>query len=129
MFIPKQDKIIDLSIIVGKQIDVEFMNAKVGIWNLDPMLTKIDFSSSEPYFCSDEYLAYEKCRIRQDTWLSWQGGGECPLPEGLKIELRCRDNTINLKAHYTKQFWGNENEGDDIISFKVLGTAEGWKYA
>ena len=73
----------------------------------------------------DRYFA--NCRARKHHWHSWQGG-KCPLPEGLLVEVIRRDGK-SMPADISFLWdWSHANESSDIIAFKVLGPAEGWKY-
>jgi len=71
---------------------------------------------------------YEQCRVRQDTWHSWQGG-ECPIPEGLEGEVLRRDRSILF--HLDNLRWSHANNSKDndrdIIAFKITGKADRWE--
>jgi len=120
----KQDEIIDMSCLVGSDIDMEF-----GEGTYVAKLKSINPKVVSKY-TSEKGNMYKECRVRQDTWLSWQGG-ECPLPEGLEVEVEYRNEGFQSKAstyHTTRWDWGHCGGEWDIISFKVLGVCEGWKY-
>ena len=130
-FKPKEKNIIDLGKMVGSDIDMEF--ADNNAWFIDYLIEIIntDINNSYPYV-TKKRKSIAKCRIRENHWHFWQGG-ECPLPEGLEIEImyRCGEAEESLIL-YHRRIWSNNwlhnSEKYDIIAFKVLGTADGWSY-
>lgn len=139
-FRPKAEKkIIDLSTCVGSDIDMEFadsINVNDLGFCLTDTLNEDNTQLKGLYISKRELRGFEQCRVRQDHWHSWQGG-ECPLPDGLAIEIRTREKSTtsyNAKS-YNMSAWGwkwnhpkRDNSGD-IIAFKVLGPADGWCYS
>ena len=118
----KQDKIIDMSCLVGSNVDCEFGVEQHRISKLESITDSGFYSKNEGFWTT--------CRVRQDHWHSWQGG-ECPLPEGLEIKVIFRDSSKSevFTTYLESQWdWKHMPNKHDIISFKVLGTAEGWKY-
>lgn len=114
------EKVIDLSGIVGSGIDVEFSNTGEN-WGVHPNVNKI----------ADYRLHFKYSRVRQTPHIHfWDGGGKCPLPEGLKVNLIFRhgDNLRLPAIDYMSARWTHEFTIDDIIAFEVLGVAEGWRY-
>jgi len=111
---PKK-KIIDLSMMVGSDIDME-----VSYTN--------DFSRAEIIKYNIHTAQNANFRIRQDHWHSWQGG-DSPLPEGLDIRLLSRngDDTKASNSKYINFRW-EHGFIDDIIAFKVIGTADNARY-
>jgi len=127
-------QVIDLSCMVSSGIDMEFRNYN-GIW-WTTQLNNINECTDKKYESAlgDKYNSSE-CRIRQDHWHSWQGG-KCPLPKGLNINIKTRaqsSESYDVES-YDVSYWGwkwNIPEGDnsgDIIAFKIIGAANGWKY-
>ena len=84
---------------------------------------------------SDSKSAYPKVRVRQDHYFGWQGG-ECPLPDGLIVELSFRGGEIACKkvSDASKYCWTHglpdiTDSDIEIIGFEVLGTADTHAYA
>ena len=77
--------------------------------------------------------SFFSCRVRENHWHSWTGG-ECPLPEGLKIEVLLRSGATGIKNVGSLNLQWEHYHCDlqtcltDIIAFKVLGVADGWEY-
>ena len=118
-------KVIDLSCIVGSDIDCEFENY-AGIWVISN-LKEISNDSVLEYRGNLGYLA-DKCRIRQGKWMSWQGGDK-PIPEGLNVQFRMIDSgelTGYITPYYQKG--APVIDWNEVIAFKVIGPAEGFKY-
>jgi len=116
---PKVKKI-DLSIVITSQIDMEF-----GLGLQISKLKAIQYNATSKYVSTNDNL-YEQCRVRQDTWHSWQGG-ECPIPEGLVIAYQ------HVNSYYQIATMHNIGKYDDgildwkaITAFKITGTADGW---
>ena len=135
----KQDKIVDMSCLVGSDVDCEFTN--LVDFDIQPYhtavgcLTGFDNSTNKNYAIHNDVNTYRQCRVRQDHWHSWQGGGECPLPEGLLIQLKFGKEQAydsETRAEYSgerfNKVWRLTTTDYRIVAFKVIGTAEGWKY-
>jgi len=121
----KENKIIDLSILIDSGIDVEFPTGNGTSWFIS-QLTRIKENS---IYVSKHKYNYDKCRVRQDHWMAWQGG-ECPLPEGLTVDILTRDGKCGVTNEYwmTHWSWDNTDHSTDIIAFNILGVADGWAY-
>ena len=123
-FCPKpKKKIIDLSVCIDSGIDMEF--GATDIKHIGTLL-KIE----ETRYFSKNIIAgwYTECRVRQDHWHSWQGG-KCPLPEGLEVALIYRNRGVGEhKPVYLELDWSHDNRLYDIIAFKVISVADGYKY-
>ena len=126
-FEPKpKKKIIDLSKMVGSDIDMEFWDTLPSIY-VGKLEKILDLSPKQ--YCRKNGINFDNCRVRQDHWHSWQGG-ECPLPEGLKGEIKNREGSIQsytFSAIPDKR-WLSDGANNNIIAFKVLGVAGGWRY-
>lgn len=122
---PKYKKIIDLSKVVGSDIDCEFLRPDGSLIGINKLTNICGDGINETYESSGIYTT--KCRIRQDHWHSWQGGS-CPLPEGLEIELLFRGGKHEKLTDYIYDRWSDDDDNYDIIAFKVLCTAPGYKY-
>lgn len=137
---PKIKKI-DLSCLVSSDIDMEYApNASAGtnLSTTDWFVTKLIkvpegynaredtawiYVNSSPKWIHSKFI-----RIRQHHWNHWNGR-DCPLPKGLKIEILHREGSSSIRSDYIN-LTGWEVDGNllDIIAFKVLGVADGWKY-
>jgi len=122
---------IDMSGLVDSDIDCEFRT------NYEEEIGDSDiWEEISPLFAFNAYNyiarfedSFKECRVRENYWHHWSGDDNCPLPEGLVIIIAFRggddrqneNNYINIK-------WHHEYRYDDIIAFKVIGTAEGWEY-
>ena len=126
MFVPKKKKIIDLLKMVGSDIDCEFASMSNNFYRWASKLKEIN-----DYYVSEAGAGYHCCRIRENHWHSWQGG-ECPLPEGLYIEVIFRNGEEgDTEGYYNSGWninWHHQSGTYDIIAFKVIGVADGWKY-
>ena len=120
-----EKKIIDLSKMVGSDILCEFSNSG-NQWSINK-LTEID--EDQGYYYYDSYDYFYKCRIMQDHFHSWQGG-ECPLPEGLIVEIRYIDHLDGEYTEIEEKIVKNYQMIDwsMVIAFKVLGAADGYCY-
>jgi len=124
----KQDKIIDMSCLVGSDIDCEFYSNVDDEWKISK-LTKMHNQGFQYLDSTNSYKS--KCRVRQDHWHSWQGGDKCPLPEGLDCKFKFRglhDAEGYSHSVNSDNSWQHTDSDLDIIAFKVLGIAEGYKY-
>lgn len=123
-FKPKAEKkIIDLLMMVDSDIDMEFVY-DTGY----TVIGKLKAIKELNYYSKMGDSPSPYCHIRQDCWLSWQGG-ECPLPEGLNVTLLTRSgfyipSNLPLSAN-----WIHCTAADDIIAFRVNGTLDDWRYS
>ena len=120
-------KVIDLSVLIDSQIDCEFDNGAV-IAKL--VSVKEDYEGI--FYSSNHKKAqdYRDCRPRMNHIHAWQGG-EWPLPEGFMVKVCMRDAAsylggIVLSRSATLADWSHGNHPEDIITFEVLGLAEGY---
>lgn len=115
---PKKE-IIDLSIMVNSNIDMEFdfLDNK---WKTSYLIE----IAKEGYI--NKYgSVFDRCRIRQNHWHSWNGA-KCPLPKGLFIA------TKRKSLHSNIVFYGETSSEylnwKDIIAFKITGIEKKYKY-
>jgi len=120
---------IDLSVLVGSDIDCEFNDfddTDDNEWFIDTLK-----ATENDYYLS-RHTGWNYCRVRENHWHYWGGNWYCPLPKGLNIELRTRNGSIkNVKDYISLGGWRHRKwvqYDDDIIGFRVLGVAEGWEY-
>ena len=121
-------KAIDMRILVGSGILCEFANISDDDW----YAYKLTDISRDGYFAERDGKHSKhgnRCRVMQDYWHNWQGG-ECPLPDGLIVELQLRNCKSTVKIITPSLRWEHigYEENSDIIEFKVTGIAEGWTY-
>jgi len=58
-------------------------------------------------------------QIENDGWIEW-GGGNCPVPRDLKVEVRARNDQRSIwdKPHLWD--WSHTDNGSDIIAYRVI---------
>lgn len=64
----------------------------------------------------------------QQPWLNWRGG-ECPVPEGLMVEVTTRNgNTLGRLGVSPYMRWGHVkiDSATDIIEYRVVGIESGY---
>lgn len=95
---------------------------------------KVDFDIV-PIKTADDLICYlsERNIVQWDTLvtgkkIAWTGG-ECPLPEGVMVSVRCR-NGNGLAGTAMGFRWKNDcnDEGGDILWFEVVGLVDGWSW-
>jgi hypothetical protein len=125
--VPKP-KSIDLSVLMASGIDCEFS------FKCNPEQKRIgkmtDISPARPdSYKKDNDVFYHYCRPRMNHIHFW-GGGECPLPDGLEVELTFRDGSELQRCLSVVADWDHKFEGKDIVGFEVIGLEEGycWPY-
>lgn len=55
----------------------------------------------------------------KDGWIEWKGG-ECPVPEGVRVEVVFRDFYGDMRCPETFR-WGHKGDGSDIIAYRIIG--------
>ena len=124
----KRLTIIDLAQMRGSDIDMEFVDEDGGLI-IGPLsrIHKGLFYTSIHSIATHTRSCFKNCRVRESHWHSWSGG-DCPLPEGLDVEVRLR-NEQTCSPDHDDEGWSHEfYEFHDIIAFKVLGVKEGYTY-
>ena len=122
--IEPEPKIIDLSVLIESGIDCEFSDdgESWGIGTLDK-----NYQSGLYLYQDVNNFSWRYCRPRMNHPHHWEGGA-CPLPEGFKIELTFRNGEkIVVNNEYFIPRWAHWNTDGDIIAFRVLKIADGWK--
>lgn len=125
-----QEKIVDWSKLVGSNVDMEFSDYKDIFEPWASKLIDMGINKGIPYYKISEIGRFKYCRIRENHWQAW-GGGECPLPEGLVIDVRTRqDGDRRYVSSYNEPHWNWKHNqfGSDIIAYKVRQAAHGWTY-
>lgn len=125
-------KKVDLSILAESGIDCEFFNDEDDDNHYrDINVGRIGYISKdrEYPFLKNVCDIYKHAIPRMNHWNFWQGG-ECPLPEGLMIELIFRHGyKLNNNNDYSEIIWNHHgpiHSDRDIIAFKVLGLSDGY---
>ena len=123
MFVPNQDKIIDMSCLIGSDILCEFF-----ITHNQAVIDRlIEIREDKPNkFVTDDDV-YDNCRVMQNYWHSWQGGDN-PLPEGLEVEVLLKEGTVQSGYTTETYSWNWCNDMTDIIAFRVTGVLKEFKY-
>lgn len=131
--IKEQKKVVDLSVLIGSQIDCEFrLSGNDGYWAV-AKLSKIHvsetphgYSSMTTYHTDYRGLA-SQCRPRMNHPHAWQGG-ECPLPEGVLVKVWYRRmGFAHISSSDYIDDWRHDGDYDtNIIAFEVIGLADGY---
>jgi len=102
-------KPVDLSVLAKSGIDCEFFDVD-GFCGFEPigLLGKI---TNPVGYKSSKGSYWPCCRPRMNHWHNWQGG-ECPLPEGLEIEVVRRGDRGGRMYDGTYGTIGWEHMGD-----------------
>lgn len=119
-FKPKPTKTIDLSMMVGSDIDIEASKDGVN-WKVT-QLKAINTDHNLTRYKSHLGNWYHHCRIRQDHWHSCNVS-ECPIPKGLLVALRTSKGYTGVIDFYHSQL-----DWNDVIAFKVIGKAHNYFY-
>jgi hypothetical protein len=58
----------------------------------------------------------------EPEWIDWHGG-ECPVPEGTRVEVRFRIEQTAERSDPENWRWDHRPEGGggDIIAYRILG--------
>ena len=123
-------KVIDLSVLIESGIDCEFSDCDFKQYTGVGILSSILGGQTQPFVLSDAVgynnAKYEQCRPRMDHKHAWQGG-ECPLPEGFRVNVYYRDGDVwNNDEATSFEKWAHTKAGNDIIAFEILGLADGY---
>lgn len=72
-------------------------------------------------------VSVEICELAEQTEFTYWPGGECPLPDGVMVEVVYRDGEKDFGTA-DLLYWEHEFSFEDVIAYRILGLAEGWKY-
>jgi len=65
-------------------------------------------------------------RIAKQKEFTYWDGGDCPVPEGVRVEVALRDG-LPIFVVETHEFrWTHFGTPDDIIGYRIVGVAKGW---
>lgn len=70
-------------------------------------------------------------RIAEQKTFTYWGGGECPVPDGLKVEFVFRrGNVFVCRADPDgSPYWGScppQSRDAEVIAYRIIGVAPGW---
>lgn len=69
---------------------------------------------------------FDKIRLIENPEFTYWPGGDCPLPEGVMVEVVVRDGDKITKKEAIVYLWTNTKSYHDIIAYRIVGVAEGW---
>ena len=108
-------KPVDLSVLIDSGIDCEFTDHHGAKYLSN--LSHINHIVPDKYRL--EHVGFFKqCRPRLNHWHSWQGG-ECPLPEGLVVEVMQRGVKFTGVNPVVDLRWEHSGVEHDIIAFRI----------
>lgn len=117
-------KPIDLSVLIKSGIDCEFSESNTtGVRYIGKLCSAgADYSRA---LTNNRFDTWACCRPRMNHLHAW-AGGNCPLPEGLEVEVTFRDRSP-ITARTGPEFrWDHRGTSYDIIAFEVLGLQDGY---
>lgn len=65
---------------------------------------------------------WDNIRLIENDPKPWFGG-ECPVPDGMRIKVWCRNQVSFTITKIQKHKWNHTGNGDDIIAYQILGMA------
>lgn len=68
-------------------------------------------------------------RLIEQTDFTYWSGGECPVPEGVLLEVVFRDGDIqfiNKESLVMMLRWDHTGRGSDIIAYRITGLTDGY---
>lgn len=68
---------------------------------------------------------WEQLRLIEQPEVTFWKGGECPVPEGVMVELHFRGGEEDTHEGITMA-WERRGSVSDIIGYRILGLADGW---
>jgi hypothetical protein len=71
-------------------------------------------------------LSELRLRLKEQTQFTYWGGGECPVPEGLSLEILSRGNGRGPLPSCVTSVWQHSGDTRDIIAYRITGLADGW---
>jgi hypothetical protein len=78
------------------------------------------------YSVTDEF-DFAKLRLAEQTQFTYWGGGKCPVPEGVVVEVVLRQwNAPNEYTSPENVGWSHDNFDGDIIAYRIISLADGW---
>jgi len=103
-----------------KKLTAERCREKIEMWE------RLERNNSLATTSEDHLQAYRialpilEQQERGDGWIEW-GGGECPVPEGVKAEIKFRDgDCAELDTWLDILEWRQKGYGSDIIAYRII---------
>lgn len=63
----------------------------------------------------------EQQQLGGGDWIEWGGGDTCPVPEGVKAEIKFRDgDCAELDTWLDILEWRHKGYGSDIIAYRII---------
>lgn len=83
------------------------------------------------YFLQEEsqymqHVPWSDVRIAEQKTFTYWGGGECPISDGLVVEVKRRDGDVIVDREPSDLRWKHITAISDIIGYRILGVADGW---
>jgi len=67
-------------------------------------------------------------RIAEQKDFTYWGGGECPVPDGVNVQVVFRSGQTLAFTNPTVQTWAHaaQHKIIDVIGYRIIGAADGW---
>ena len=76
---------------------------------------------------SSQVRCWEYIHLVEQPEVTFWPGGECPVPEGVCVEVYLRDSTTHIWDKYAHASdWSHKGLDGDIIGYRILGLAPGY---
>ena len=73
------------------------------------------------------HIEKEQLRLKEQTKFTYWGGGECPVPEGVVVEVVTRDGGICQRSVARTLCWVTKLlMSSDVIGYRIIKLADGW---
>jgi hypothetical protein len=69
-------------------------------------------------------IAKEEVRLKEQTQFTYWGGGDCPVPEGVVVEVVFRNKTQSTGYEAKEYHWQHVGADGDIIAYRILKLAD-----
>ncbi len=133
--LPKAKNIIDIDFAVTRRYKMEFSD------NINFKSAYVGLLASQnidDFYIDTTGASWKYCRYLQNEWLINSNMiDRCSkkiLPAGLKVEVMLRNGDIGTgisqvyNFNYSSASSNNTPNSNDIVAYRILGTAEDWKY-
>lgn len=65
-------------------------------------------------------------RLAEQTDFTYWPGGECPIPQGVKVQVTIRDGELFTYEQADTIRWNHTYHGGDIIAYRITGLVDGY---
>jgi hypothetical protein len=65
-------------------------------------------------------------RLAEQTQFTYWGGGECPVPDGVVVEVTTRERVVYARESVNLIWRHDDDYLTDIIAYRITGLADGW---